>query len=453
MDRVGGAAKENARPGGRPAFHYGYVILLVGILTVTGALGFARFGYTTILPSMKAGLNFNNSQMGLIATGNLIGYTAFSLIGGFLASRYGPRLIIVFSMFLAGATMVLTGLANGFAAAFICRFLTGFGSAGSNIPVMGLVSAWFASRRRGMAAGFQVGGSGVALVVTGLLVPRVISSWPENGWRISWFLLGGLVVLLGVLSYAFLRNSPAEKGLLPVGAERELTEPVSSGGGESGAVGSRAGGGGKTEAAPEKEGEKAGREKIQWGSVYASPALWHLGLIYFLFGFSYIIYSTFFSAALVGDKGLTQAAAGSLWAVVGVLSIFSGILWGAVSDYIGRKYALAVIFGLQAACYALMAAGQAPGILLFSAVLFGLTAWSIPGVVAATCGDYVGSRLAPAALGMVTLCFAVGQALAPAVAGYLADLLRSFAPALFLAAGVAALGCLGSFTLRSPKAR
>jgi MFS family permease len=54
---------------------------------------------------------------------------------------------------------------------------------------------------------------------------------------------------------------------------------------------------------------------------------------------------------------------------------------------------------------------------------------------------------------MVTLCFAVGQALAPAVAGYLADLLRSFAPALFLAAGVAALGCLGSFTLRSPKAR
>ncbi|MEW6426181.1 MAG: YbfB/YjiJ family MFS transporter, partial [Bacillota bacterium] len=109
--------------------------------------------------------------------------------------------------------------------------------------------------------------------------------------------------------------------------------------------------------------------------------------------------------------------------------------------------------GLQAICYALMAGGQATGILFLSAILFGLTAWSIPGVVAAACGDYVGSRLAPAALGMVTLCFAVGQALAPAVAGYLADLLRSFSPALFLAAGVAALGTVGSFTLRPPKAQ
>jgi len=438
--------EKQAEPG-KPAFHYGYVILIIGILTVTGALGFARFGYTTILPSMKVGLNFNNSQMGLIATGNLIGYTAFSLIGGFLAARYGPRIIIVFSMFLAGITMVLTGLANGFAAALVYRFLTGFGSAGSNIPVMGLVSAWFAPRRRGMAAGFQVGGSGVALVVTGLLVPQVIAAWPENGWRISWFILGGLVVLLGILSYAFLRNSPAEKGLLPVGAELEQPGQINGGGKNGTRVDSnRAGGAGPAPA-------KAGGEKIQWGNVYASLALWHLGLIYFMFGFSYIIYSTFFSATLVSDKGLTQAAAGSLWALVGVLSIFSGILWGVVSDYIGRKYALAVIFGLQAICYALMAGGQATGILFLSAILFGLTAWSIPGVVAAACGDYVGSRLAPAALGMVTLCFAVGQALAPAVAGYLADLLRSFAPALFLAAGVAALGCLGSFTLRPPEAR
>lgn len=138
---------------------------------------------------------------------------------------------------------------------------------------------------------------------------------------------------------------------------------------------------------------------------------------------------------------------------MGVLSIFSGILWGAVSDAVGRKYALAMIFALQAACYALMAGGHAQAVLLLSAAIFGLTAWSIPGVVAAACGDYVGGRLAPAALGMVTLCFAAGQAVAPSVAGYLADLTRSFAPALYLAAGVAALGSLGSLTLRPPKAR
>lgn len=232
MDRTGGSAKEGGGPAGRPAFHYGYVILLVGILTVTGALGFARFGYTTILPSMKAGLGLTNAQMGFIATANLVGYTVFSLLGGFLASRYGPRLIIAYSMFLAGATMVLTGLSRGFAAALFFRFATGLGSAGSNIPVMGLVSAWFAPRRRGMAAGFQVGGSGVALVVTGFLVPRLIAARPVDGWRVSWFVLGGLVVVLGVLSYLFLRNSPAEKGLLPVGAAGGPVPPERAGAGE-----------------------------------------------------------------------------------------------------------------------------------------------------------------------------------------------------------------------------
>ncbi len=428
-------------------FHYGYVILVIGILTVTGALGFARFGYTTILPSMKAGLNFNNAQMGMIATGNLIGYTAFSLIGGFLASRFGPRIIIVFSMFLAGTTMILTGLANGFAAALLFRFITGLGSAGSNIPVMGLASAWFAPRRRGMAAGFLVGGSGVALVVTGFLVPGVINAWPENGWRISWFILGGLVVLLGILSYVFLRNNPAEKGLLPVGAEAKKPEKTAGKDISEARSNSGQGANGKTVPA------KTGKERIRWGSVYASAALWHLGLVYFMFGFSYIIYGTFFSATLISDKGLSQASAGSMWALVGVISIFSGILWGTISDYLGRKYALAMIFGLQAICYALMAGGHAHVTLLVSAILFGLTCWSIPGVVAAACGDYVGARLAPAALGMVTLCFAVGQAAAPSVAGYLADLKHSFSPALFLAAGVAALGSLGSLSLRPPKVK
>ena len=58
---------------------------------------------------------------------------------------------------------------------------------------------------------------------------------------------------------------------------------------------------------------------------------------------------------------------------------------------------------------------------------------------------------APAALGMVTFFFAMGQALAPSVAGYLADVTNSFNAAFFLAAAVAAMGNGGSLTLRAPK--
>lgn len=430
---------------GRPGFHYGYVILLTGILTVMGALGFARFGYATILPSMKAGLLLNNAQMGMIATGNLIGYMAFSLIGGLLAARVGPRLVIGCSMLLTGLTMFLTGTAGGFAQAVVLRFLTGLGSAGSNIPVMGLVSAWFAPKRRGMAAGFLVGGSGLGFFVTGFWVPRVISAWPQNGWRLSWFLLGGIVILLGLLSYALLRNKPSEKGLAPIGVLSAA--PLQR---LCGTVGNHAEEAAETNVGNGRPHMLAEGKSLSLGSIYASPALWHLGMVYLFFGFSYIIYGTFFSAAMVNDKGFTQTQAGTIWSSIGVIGIFSGILWGAASDHFGRKYALAVVFGLQAACYFLFATAHNTGTLYISAFLYGLTAFSIPGIVAATCGDYVGPRLAPAALGMVTLFFAVGQATAPSVAGYLADATYSFSKAFLLAAAAAALGSVSSLTLHPP---
>lgn len=45
--------------------HYGWVIMVVSMLTVLGALGFARFGYTMILPDMQAALGFVTLFFGL----------------------------------------------------------------------------------------------------------------------------------------------------------------------------------------------------------------------------------------------------------------------------------------------------------------------------------------------------------------------------------------------------
>ena len=403
--------------------HYGWVVLVVSTLTVLGSLGFARFGYTMILPAMQTALGLSNTQTGGLATGNFIGYLMLAVIGGFIASRYGPRRVIGVSMLLIGVTMVLTGLVNSFQGALLWRVLTGVGSGGSNVPVMALLSAWFATRRRGLATGIAVGGSSLGLMITGPLVPRILDAFGEEGWRYSWFILGGLVVLLGLLALALLRDRPGEKGLRPVAAEAD--EPVPQSG--------------------------AGTSSLDWGRVYRSGAVWHLALVYIAFGFSYIIYATFFAKYLQAEGGYTKEAAGNLWAIVGWISIFCGLIWGTVSDLIGRKYGLTLVYLTQAACYAVFALWRSPAGYVVSAILFGLTAWSIPGIVAAACGDYLGSRLAPAALGFVTLFFGLGQAAGPSVAGALADATGSFGPAFLLAAGVAFLGGLGSLLLRPPR--
>jgi MFS family permease len=159
-------------------------------------------------------------------------------------------------------------------------------------------------------------------------------------------------------------------------------------------------------------------------------------------------YTTFFAAYLTNERGLPQSTAGNLWALIGVLSVFSGLLWGIFSDYFGRKAGLIAIFALQ--CVSLLVFSRATGFggYLISAVLFGLTAWSIPGVMAASVGDHLGGRLAPAALGMITLVFGMGQALAPGVSGYRADLTASFSLGFLLASFGSFLGVVSSLFLK-----
>jgi len=193
--------------------------------------------------------------------------------------------------------------------------------------------------------------------------------------------------------------------------------------------------------------------ELNWGNVYRSGIVWHLGFIYIAFGFSYIIYMTFFIKYLMAEGGYSQEAAGRLFMIMGWLSLFCGLIWGAVSDVLGRKTALVIVYIIQAAAFGMFAVWPQPAGFMFSAILFGLSAWSIPAIVAATCGDILGPRLAPAGLGFVTLFFGIGQAAGPSVAGSLADAYQSLSPALLLAAAVALSGAVGSLFLRtgSPK--
>ncbi len=117
--------------------------------------------------------------------------------------------------------------------------------------------------------------------------------------------------------------------------------------------------------------------------------------------------------------------------------------------HLAAKTALVIVYVIHATAFGLFALWPSPPGFVLSAVLFGLSAWSIPAIMAATCGDLLGPRLAPAGLGFVTLFFGIGQAAGPSVAGVVADATHSFSAALLLAAGAALMGAVGSLLLNS----
>ena len=148
--------------------------------------------------------------------------------------------------------------------------------------------------------------------------------------------------------------------------------------------------------------------------------------------------------------GLIQQWAGGLWALVGGLSIFCGVIWGGISDRLGRNKGAALAYLVLGLSYIIYALIKVKFGFYLSAVLFGLTAWSIPTIMAATAGDYVGPRLAPAGLGFITLFFGIGQAIGPALGGYLADTTASFTVPFLVAGGISFAGMILSFYLKKP---
>jgi predicted MFS family arabinose efflux permease len=392
------------------------------MLCILACLGFGRFALGMLLPSMAGTLHLSYSQMGFISTANFLGYLASVLVSAHWAGRIGSRRLIFLALLTVALSMALVSRATGFLSVLLLYMITGIGSGATNVPVMGLVAAWFSSRKRGRAAGFIVIGSGFAIMISGRLIP-FLNRWigPE-GWRTSWLILSGLVVMVAFAAVALLRDGPEDKGLAPVGAEDT--------------------------AAPAADPEPS----VPGMNIYRKGIIYYLGAIYFLFGYTYVIYATFIVTTLVRERGFSESLAGNFWMWVGFLSLFSGPVFGTLSDRIGRRAGLMIVFTLQAVSYLLIAT-RLPGMFLYlSIVFFGIVAWSIPSIMAAAIGDYVGPKKSAAAIGFVTFIFGLGQISGPAVAGVLAERTGSFSSSFYMAAAFAGAAIALSGFLRKPRA-
>lgn len=421
-----------SRPAAAPAaFHYGIVIVAVGLLVMFACLGLARFSLGMLLPSMAEALDMSYAQRGYLGTGYFIGYLAMVAGAPALAKRLGNRLAIVAGLGLIGATMVSLGIAGAFVPALILYTLTGVGSGAANISMMALVSNWFAASARGTATGAVIAGNGMGIILSGILVPAVVAAFDPGGWRWGWITLGGLVLAVCATACVFLRNGPQEMGLSTIGnhGKRPAATP------------------------PQSASLALDREEKRF--------LVHLGAIYSLFGATYIIYGTFFVTTLVDELGLAGEAAGRFWSWVGFFSLFSGPLFGKISDSLGRRAGLLAAFGVQTCAYLLAgfhaqihATGLVSAVvpLYGSVVLFGLAAWSIPTIMTATVADRLGPARTALGFSFITFFFAVGQVIGPTAAGALADVTGSFTMAYALSAVLTVTGAgLAAFLrIRNP---
>ncbi|MCB9957868.1 MAG: YbfB/YjiJ family MFS transporter [Rhodospirillaceae bacterium] len=398
-------------------FEYKWLVAFTGMLALFTALGLGRFALGMLLPSMGATLELSYAQMGFIGTGNFIGYFVAVFLTRYAVAHFGSRPVICMALLVLGVSMILIGEADGFMQVMLLYCVTGAASGFANVPMVSLVTHWFPPEQRGRAAGIMSIGSGLGIMFSAVVIPLVNDRMGPEGWRTSWLIFGVIGLALSAACLVLLREHSQTYGKTPTPAKAAAAS-----------------------AARPAPTAKAGRWLVP-----------HLGSAYFMFGFTYSIYVTFIVTTLVQERGYTEAVASDFWFWVGVLSMFSGPVFGAVSDWLGRRAGLCLVFALQGLAYVLVA-GAFPSYALYLSIgFFGICAWSIPSIMAAAVGDYVGPQQAVKVFGSVTLIFSLGQIMGPALAGVLAEESGGFASSYWLAAGMAGTAVLISAALRKPR--
>jgi EmrB/QacA subfamily drug resistance transporter len=133
------------------------------------------------LPAMQRSLHVSTSELEWVIVAYALTFATLMLTGGKLADYFGRRRLFVIGLVVFTASSLACGLAENAGSLIGARAVQGVGAALMNPATLGIITATFPPRQRGMAIGIWAGTSAIALAIGpllgGLLVEKVNWNW------------------------------------------------------------------------------------------------------------------------------------------------------------------------------------------------------------------------------------------------------------------------------------
>ncbi|RST60704.1 MFS transporter [Siminovitchia terrae] len=375
-----------------------WIYAIVSMLITICISGFGRMAYGILMPYMRDSLNLSYQQAGMLGTSTAVGYLAMVLLVGIMASKWGSKPLVVIGLLLLAGGCIILFNAGSYAASLIGMIMLGVGTAFGYTPLVNIVVGWFPNNR-GMMIGLLLSGMGLGTLIASLIAPIFNIWFDDYGWRYLWLLFGVGSILTTLVAVRILKDPPV---------------PLSQKG---------------------EQGVSLFKE------VYFHKGVLLVAFIYGLIGFAYLIPQSFFFSYIL-EAGVNEKNAGDIMALGGVMSIFSGPVWGAVSDNIGRKLSLCITIFLGGSSILIPIFIPVLSSFVISQALWGFTFVGMLSLIQALSTEQVHQSYAPIALGYVTIYFAGGQILGPGIGGLLTDKLGGISAALWLCVGLLAMALL-----------
>ncbi|WP_263383811.1 MFS transporter [Granulicella arctica] len=153
-----------------------------------------------------------NQRLGWIFSAFLIGYAGFQLPAGWLAARYGPRLVLALGVLWWGVATALTallpsGISHAVMLLIAIRFALGAGEAVIYPAANQFVARWIPVQERGFINGLIFAGVGAG---SGLTPPLLTWLITNHGWRAAFWFSALVGVIAGGVWWHFARDTPEE---------------------------------------------------------------------------------------------------------------------------------------------------------------------------------------------------------------------------------------------------
>jgi ACS family glucarate transporter-like MFS transporter len=383
--------------------------VLAFTLALTAVAYLDRVCIATAAPAMKADLHLTDAQMGYVFSAFTFAYALFEVPSGWLADRFGARLMLTRIVIWWSVMTAATGAVGGFVSLVLVRFLFGAGEAGTFPSISRAYARWLPAPERGRAFGLAImtaalGGAATQPLVVALL--RVID------WRHTFPLFGLVGLLWAVAWFRWFRDDPHRHSGVNAGELQLIgTDP------------------------PAPHG------RVPWRGLAGNRSLLALCLMYGAAIYGWYFYITWLPTYLLRARGFDLQQVGWL-AALPLLSIGGGVLVGGwASDLLAHRWGARAgrrapaLVGFPLAALAIAGALLTPTPSIAAVLLAGAAGFAALGVSPAwaVCLE-IGGRHAGVVSGAMNTFGNLGGTLSPIVIGLCLEAWSSWAASLLTVA-------------------
>ena len=425
------AASSPARSG----MFYGWFVVATCMFIAFLTMG-TRNAFGAFVVPMEAEFEWNRTVVSWAAAlGALLNGVSQPFMG-YLFDRVGVRIVVMAGIVVVGVSTLLMA-ATGSVWYLIAMFgvVAAVGQSGTSMTnTAAMLSKWF-RRRRGLVIGLNASGMSLGSLI---LVPFAAYMISLIDWRLSWIVLGVMILVLGIpLAFVFLHDDPSKKGLTPDG------DPAPEGGAQG------------SPGAPAPPPQPLFAEN--WRQAFRSLPIWQMSFSYFICGSTTFMLAVHFVPMAI-EEGINPQTAALIFGLMSGLNALGATGAGWISDRIGgRKNWLAAVYFCRGTGYVILVASLlTPGFpvvagMLIFAVVAGLSWIATAPLTSSLTAEVYGLKSMATISGVAFLFHQLGGFTSVLLAGYLREITGDYIVAFSIAAVMLYPAAISAFTIRERK--